>query len=98
MREHLDLFASSRRRPVGWNGLGRRVGYATLRADAPVGAVGGRFAPRVFWIGNGDRSEALEGAYRIGAPAEAVDPRTVAPGAWEELTDRAWGGALTSAG
>ena len=94
VREHLDLFVSSRTRPVGWNGPGRRVGYATLRAEAPAGPADGRFARRVFWVKDGDRSDTPEGAYSTGAPAEAVDPRTVAPRVWGVLTDRAWGGPL----
>lgn len=92
VREHLDLFATSRQGPVGWRGSGRRVGYATLREDAPED--GGRFARRVFWVKDSDRSEVPEGVYRTGAPAEAVDPRTVTPGIWGELTDRAWGAPL----
>jgi hypothetical protein len=60
----------------------------------PGEAAGWRFARRVFWGGDGGRSEAPERAHRFGAPAEAVDPRTVAPKVWGDLTGRAWGGPL----
>jgi hypothetical protein len=39
-----------------------------------------------------DRYFEPEGCYRHGAPAEARDPRTIAPGRRGEITDRAWGG------
>jgi hypothetical protein len=91
VRERLDIFATSRKRPVGWRGAGRRVGYSTLKANAPAGDTPGRFARRVFWVAEHDRSEMPNGEYRIGTPAEGVDPRTVTVGVWGELTDRAWG-------
>ncbi|GHF56250.1 hypothetical protein GCM10010504_25520 [Streptomyces griseus] len=54
----------------------------------------GRFIRRVFWVKEYDRSEQPDGTYGTAAPSEAVDPRTVAPGVWGELTERAWGGPL----
>ncbi|WP_326598366.1 DUF6009 family protein [Streptomyces sp. NBC_01803] len=62
-----------------------------LRADAPSGEVPGTFARRVFWVKDHDRSEQPNGLYKTSAPSEAVDPRTVEPGAWGQLTERAWG-------
>ncbi|MFJ2098373.1 DUF6009 family protein [Streptomyces anulatus] len=81
------------RKPVGWNGTGRRVGCSVLKSDAPSGDTG-RFVRRVFWVKDYDRSEQPDGMYKTSAPSEAVDPRTVAPGVLGELTERAWGGPL----
>ncbi|MET9597430.1 DUF6009 family protein [Streptomyces sp. NPDC006459] len=94
VREYLEVNAGTRRRPVPWRGPGRRVGYSVLKADAPSLAVPGKFARRVFWVKEYDRSEQPTGTYETTAPSEAVDPRTVAPGVWGELTDRAWGAPL----
>lgn len=91
VRQSVERSVSTRRRPVAWHGTGRRVGYAVLRADAPSGDVPGKFIRRVFWLKEHDRSEQPDGSYSTTAPSEAVDPRTVAPGVWGELTERAWG-------
>jgi len=97
VRQSVELSVSTRRRPVPWHGTGRRVGYAVLRSDAPSGDVPGKFVRRVFWVKDHDRSEQPEGTYKCSAPSEAVDPRTVAPGVWGTLTERAWGGPLPGA-
>ncbi|MFD8390422.1 DUF6009 family protein [Streptomyces sp. NPDC059680] len=94
VRQSIAHSAKTRRRPVPWHGNGRRVGYAVLRDDAPSGAVPGHFVRRVFWVKEHDRSEQLNGMYQRSAPSEAVDPRTVAPGVWGEITERAWGAPL----
>ncbi|MGP9021136.1 DUF6009 family protein [Streptomyces sp. BR1] len=94
VRQSLEPSVSTRRRPVAWRGAGRRVGYSVLRADAPSSDVPGRFVRRVFWIKEHDRSEQPNGTYKTTAPSEAVDPRTVAPRVWGELTERAWGAPL----
>ncbi|MEU5985057.1 DUF6009 family protein [Streptomyces sp. NPDC047434] len=96
VRETLVDGVGTRRRPVSWRGqVGRRVGYAVLKKDAPSNQdAPGMFARRVFWVKEHDRSEQPDGAYSSGAPTEAVDPRTVAPGVCGELTERAWGGPL----
>lgn len=96
VREYIDAWACTRRRPVPWRGPGRRVGYSLLTADAPNNGQPGFFTRRVFWVNDHDRSEQPEGIYRTGAPVEAVDPRTVRPGAHGEITERAWGGPLTT--
>ncbi|WP_223186575.1 DUF6009 family protein [Streptomyces sp. CBMA29] len=93
VRQSVVTNAGTRRRPVSWTGTGRRVGYAVLRGDAPSGDVPGHFTRRVFWVKEHDRSEQPDGTYKTTAPAEAVDPRTVAPGVWGEQTDRAWDAA-----
>ena len=89
------IFLTHRRRgkPAGWR-IGRLVGYAELRGDAPNDGAGYVFARRVFYLMAGDRDGEPEGTYRNSAPMEAVDPRTVRPGTPGELTERAWGGAL----
>lgn len=93
VRQTVTRLSTTRRKPVGWNGTGRRVGYSVLKSDAPSGDTG-RFVRRVFWVKDYDRSEQPDGTYKTSAPSEAVDPRTVAPGVLGELTERAWGGPL----
>ncbi|MGW3848670.1 DUF6009 family protein [Streptomyces fagopyri] len=94
VRESLTTDAGTRARPVSWHGAGRRVGYSTLKRDAPSNDVAGRFTRRIFWIKEHDRSERPDGVYKDATPSEGVDPRTVAPGVWGEVTERAWGGPL----
>ncbi|MEV5583871.1 DUF6009 family protein [Streptomyces parvus] len=96
VRQSVDRSSSTRRRPVAWTGAGRRVGYAVLKPNAPSGDMPGRSIRRVFWVKEHDRSEQPNGTYKTTAPSEAVDPRTVAPGVWGELTERAWGSPLIS--
>jgi hypothetical protein len=87
----------SRCRKPSWRGhTGRLVGYATL-IDRPVCSGGPRFnlayySRRVFWLAPYDRDLDPNGSYRIGAPAEAVDPRTVRPKIAGQITRRAWYG------
>lgn len=98
-RQSLVSFASTRRRPVGWTGTGRRVGYSVLRDDAPSAeGTPGRFVRRLFWGKGNDRSEQPNGTYRNTAPAEAIDPRPVVPGVWGLVPDRAWNAASTGTG
>jgi Family of unknown function (DUF6009) len=91
-------FAGTRRRPVPfpYKGLGRRVGYAVLRHDAPhEDGAPGVFSRRFFWVKDYDRSESPDGTfYRTGCPAEGVDPLTVRVGARGRVTERAWGAPL----
>ncbi|MFB6631991.1 DUF6009 family protein [Streptomyces sp. NPDC056362] len=94
VRQSVDHFSTTRQKPVGWHGTGRRVGYSVLKSDAPSGDTPGRFTRRVFWVKDYDRSGQPNGTYKTSAPSEAVDPRTVAPGVWGELTERAWGSPL----
>ncbi|MFE5092759.1 DUF6009 family protein [Streptomyces sp. NPDC056638] len=91
VRQSVSRSVSTRGEPVPWRGAGRRVGYAVLRNDAPGGMVPGKFIRRVFWVKEHDRSEVPGGIYKTSAPSGAIDPRTVAPGVWGELTERAWG-------
>ncbi|MFI1866939.1 DUF6009 family protein [Streptomyces jumonjinensis] len=96
VRETLTTTASTRQRPVPWNGPGRRVGYSVLKSNAPSNGSPGKFTRRVFWVKEHDRSECPDGVYKKGTPSEGVDPRTIASGIWGELTDRAWGSPLPS--
>jgi hypothetical protein len=94
VRQTIVTSVATRRRPVPWRGPGRRVGYSVLSRDAPSDEATGKYVRRVFWVKPYDRSEAPDGMYKSTAPSEAVDPRTVAPGAWGELTERAWSAPL----
>jgi hypothetical protein len=86
--------AATRRRPIAWRGPGCRVGYSVLRPDADSGGYPRQFFRRVFWLKDCDRYYQPNGTYRTGAPMEAVDPLTVAPGVPGRLTARDWGKAL----
>ena len=59
------IFLTHRRRgkPAGWR-IGRLVGYAELRGDAPNDGAGYVFARRVFYLMAGDRDGEPEGTYR----------------------------------
>ena len=91
VREDLWQVPFRRRAPRKGALPGRLVGYAELRPDAP--GDNGRFWRRVFWLKEYDRDSGAGPYLRVGAPCEAVDPRTVAPGVPGELTERAWRGA-----
>nr|HPM25347.1 DUF6009 family protein [Phycisphaerae bacterium] len=80
VRQTIFLTHRRRNKPAGWR-IGRLVGYAELRSDAPNDGAGYVFARRVFYLMAGDRDGEPEGTYRATAPMEAVDPRTVRPGA-----------------
>lgn len=97
VRQTIFLTRRRRGRPTGWR-MGRLVGYAELRSNAPNAGASYVFARRVFYLMAGDRDGEPEGTYRATAPMEAVDPRTVRPGATGELTERAWGGPLPEPG
>lgn len=84
--------AGTRRRPIRWYEEGRRVGYAVLEADTPheTGRPG-TYIRRLFFLKDYDRDNDPTGTYSVGAPSEAVDPRTVRPGRAGVRADRAWG-------
>lgn len=67
------------------------LGYT--RVDPRRTYFGGLYWRRVFWLAPHDPRHHghRTGVYRRGAPMEAVDPRTVAPGVPGRLTSRAWG-------
>ncbi|MEW2426248.1 DUF6009 family protein [Streptomyces sp. NPDC017943] len=59
---------------------GRLVGYAELAPDAEACPDSGFYRRRIFFLLPHDRPNEPDGPYRVGAPGEAVDPRTVRPG------------------
>jgi hypothetical protein len=60
------------------------VGYAILNTTAKASRSSGTFRRRVFWLLPHDRDTDPDGLYATGAPAEAVDPRTLAPATADE--------------
>ena len=80
--------AWTRRGPIRWNG---RVGYSILGPEAPNAGYHRMFHRRVFWLKHHDRHPSSDGAYEAGAPVEAEDPLTVAPGIPGRVTERALG-------
>ncbi len=58
---------------------GRLVGYTELDDSAEADPDSGLQKRRVFFLLPHDRDTEPEGSYSVGAPGEAVDPRTIAP-------------------
>lgn len=96
VRQALDRLPT-RGGPPAYHRGGRMVGYAVLGAGAPSSRASGTFLRRVFWLLPHDRDGLPEGLYRCGAPSEAVDPRTVAPGRKGYKTQRSEGGPESEA-
>ncbi|MEW2527580.1 DUF6009 family protein [Streptomyces sp. NPDC047071] len=96
VRQSLDRLPTRRGKPA-YHRDGRMVGYALLASSAKPSRSSGTFRRRVFWLLPHDRDSAPEGLYAIGAPAEAVDPRTLAAGAKGYKTERSEGGPPSSA-
>ena len=90
VRQSLDRLPTRRGRPA-YHRDGRMVGYAQLDPGAKPSRSSGTFRRRVFWLLPHDRDTDPEGLYESGAPAEAVDPRTVVPGTKGCRTDRSEG-------
>jgi hypothetical protein len=76
VRQSLDRLPTRRGKPA-YHRDGRMVGYALLGPKAKASRSSGTFRRRVFWLLPHDRDSAPEGLYATGAPAEAVDPRTL---------------------
>lgn len=96
VREAIVLLWSRGRRPRK-DMFARLVGYAVLKPDTKPEHPG-MFHRRVFWLMSHDRNGSEGTVYSpSGAPSEAVDPRTVAPGVPGQMTDRAWGRPDTAA-
>ncbi|MDG4864957.1 DUF6009 family protein [Streptomyces sp. T-3] len=91
VRQSLDRLPSRRGKPA-YHRDGRMVGYAMLGPGAKASRSSGTFRRRVFWLLPHDRDTAPGGLYASGAPAEAVDPRTLAPGDKGRKTERSEGG------
>ncbi|MEU7609529.1 DUF6009 family protein [Micromonospora sp. NPDC049204] len=74
---------------------GMILGWTTVRRDLSKSACPHLHRRRVFFVKPYDRGAAQDdGRYKHSAPADAVDPRTLAPGEPGFLTERAWGGSL----
>ncbi|GGQ39461.1 hypothetical protein GCM10010266_73280 [Streptomyces griseomycini] len=93
VRQSLDRLPTRRGRPA-YHRDGRMIGYARLGPRARPSRSSGTFRRRVFWLLPHDRDTDPDGLYASGAPAEAVDPRTLAPGVKGHKTERSKGGPL----
>jgi hypothetical protein len=96
VRQSLDRLPTRKGRPA-YHRDGRLVGYAQLGPDAKSSRSSGTFRRRVFWLLPHDRDTEPDGLYSTGAPAEAIDPRTLAPGSKGRKTERSEGGPPSSA-
>jgi hypothetical protein len=96
VRQSLDRLPTRGGRPAYCRD-GRMVGYAILGSHAKASRASGTFRRRVFWLLPHDRDTEPEGLYAMGAPAEAIDPRTVTPGAKGRKTERSEGGPPSTA-
>ncbi|MDX3434330.1 DUF6009 family protein [Streptomyces sp. ME01-18a] len=59
---------------------GRLVGYSNLGPNVDRDENSGLFARRTFFLLPHDRPNDPFGPYQVGAPGEAIDPRTIEPG------------------
>ncbi|MFB8272930.1 DUF6009 family protein [Streptomyces sp. NPDC055955] len=96
VRQSLDRLPTRRGKPA-YHRDGRMVGYATLAPQAKASRSSGTFRRRVFWLLPHDRDTQPDGLYETGAPAEAVDPRTLAAGTKGYKTERSEGGPPSTA-
>ncbi|MGW2563356.1 DUF6009 family protein [Streptomyces sp. NPDC001514] len=87
VRQAQDKVNTRRGKPRYERG-GRLVGYTNLAADAERDPDSGLFARRTFFLLPHDRDSDPTGPYEVGAPGEAVDPRTIEPGKVGEKTPR----------
>ncbi|MFJ2753590.1 DUF6009 family protein [Streptomyces sp. NPDC087297] len=87
VRQSLDRLPTRRGKPA-YHRDGRLVGYAQLGPQAKPSRSSGTFRRRVFWLLPHDRDTAPNGLYACGAPAEAVDPATLAAGSRGRKTQR----------
>ncbi|MEV5646373.1 DUF6009 family protein [Streptomyces flaveolus] len=91
VRQSLDRLPTRKGRPA-YHRDGRMVGYALLDPTAKPSRASGTFRRRVFWLLPHDRDTQPEGLYATGAPAEAIDPRTLGPRVKGNKTERSEGG------
>ncbi|WP_331755973.1 DUF6009 family protein [Streptomyces sp. NBC_01643] len=96
VRQSLDRLPTRRAKPA-YHRDGRMVGYAQLGPQAKASRSSGTFRRRVFWLLPHDRDSQPGGVYAKGAPAEAVDPRTLTPTSKGRKTERSEGGPPSSA-
>ncbi|MFE2585442.1 DUF6009 family protein [Streptomyces sp. NPDC059378] len=76
---------------------GRMVGYAVLGPAAKPSRACGTLRRRVLWLLPHDRDSRPDGDDAKGAPAEAVDPRTLEPRVKGCKTERSQGGPPSTA-
>ncbi|MFC7830989.1 DUF6009 family protein [Streptomyces sp. NPDC057375] len=96
VRQSLDRLPTRRGKPA-YHRDGRMVGYSLLGSTAKPSRSSGTFRRRVFWLLPHDRDSVPNGLYARGAPAEAVDPRTLAARVKGFKTERSEGGPPSSA-
>jgi hypothetical protein len=96
VRQSLDRLPTRRGRPA-YHRDGRMVGYALLGRTAKPSRASGTFRRRVFWLLPHDRDSQPGGLYAKSAPAEAVDPFTLAPRVKGFKTERSEGGPPSTA-
>ncbi|MFI6093665.1 DUF6009 family protein [Streptomyces sp. NPDC051218] len=96
VRQSLDRLPTRRGKPA-YHRDGRMVGYALLAPQAKASRSSGTFRRRVFWLLPHDRDTEPAGLYETGAPAEAVDPRTLDAGTKGYKTERSEGGPPSTA-
>lgn len=96
VRQSLDRLPTRRAKPP-YHRDGRMVGYAQLGPKAKASRSSGTFRRRVFWLLPHDRDSDPNGVYATGAPAEAIDPRTLTPATKGCKTERSEGGPPSTA-
>jgi hypothetical protein len=96
VRQSLDRLPNRKGKPA-YHRDGRMVGYAVLGTAAKPSRASGTFRRRVFWLLPHDRDSEPDGLYTTGAPAEAVDPRTLEPRVKGYKTERSEGGPPSDA-
>ncbi|MFJ3213786.1 DUF6009 family protein [Streptomyces flaveolus] len=96
VRQSLDRLPNRKGKPA-YHRDGRMIGYAVLGATAKPSRASGTFRRRVFWLLPHDRDSEPDGLYSTGAPAEAVDPRTLEPRVKGYKTERSEGGPPSDA-
>ncbi|MEV1025773.1 DUF6009 family protein [Streptomyces sp. NPDC050264] len=96
VRQALDKSTRRRGKPR-YERDGRIIGYVNLLPGADKDPDSGLFERRTFFLLPHDRPNAPTGPYEVGAPGEAVDPRTISPGRVGLKTPRSQRGQLTAA-
>ncbi|MGV4985757.1 DUF6009 family protein [Streptomyces sp. NRAIS4] len=79
VRQALDKVPTRKGKPR-YSRDGRLIGYTNLQPGAASDPDSGLFARRAFFLLPHDRDREPQGPYSVGAPGEAVDPRTIEPG------------------
>ncbi|WP_329344846.1 DUF6009 family protein (plasmid) [Streptomyces sp. NBC_00663] len=94
VRQALDKVSTRTGKPR-YSRDGRLVGYTTLATGAERDPDSGLFRRRTFFLLPHDRDSDPNGDYQVGAPGEAVDPRTIEPGKVGAKTPRSQTGHAT---